>query len=206
MDCSTVGGPGSADSLLHRDTQLFRKIQCITLIAGIGDHAGVNMAQHGAALNGRLDHIGLYTGIVCWAALKHDGDIGANHLTRHGGTTHADLFLGGAGAEDVHRQLLALQFMHRLKDCGAAQAAVEALTYHQVVFLRIGEGHIGNHRLADPNPIDLNGLFSGDGAYVYLVVSVTVPVVLLVVVVVVEPSSFFSVLEVVLEEPPEEGR
>ena len=125
------------------------------------------MAQHRAALDGRLDHVRLHTGVVRRAALKDDRDVRLDSLRRHGCTAHADLLLCRTGADDIDVQLLPCQSMHRLNNGSAAQTAVKALADHQICCLRVGEGHIGNDRLADADAEFLDCFFSGNRADVH---------------------------------------
>ena len=78
LDGGGVVAAALADGFLDRDALPGRQIQCPALIPGGADGAHVQMAEHGALLQGGLDGVGLGKGVVGGAALHDDGDVGVD--------------------------------------------------------------------------------------------------------------------------------
>ena len=111
MDGRAVGRAAGAHALLHGDAQLLRQIQGIALEAGVGDHAGIDVAQHGPLVDGGLYHIGFGHGVVGGASLKDDGQVGLYGVGGDSGAAGPHFLLDGERAGHVHIQRLVPQIV-----------------------------------------------------------------------------------------------
>lgn len=76
MGAPLVEAAGARTLSLHGDAQLLRD-PGHSAGSGVGDHAGIDVAQHGPLVDGGLYHIGFGHGVVGGASLKDDGQVRA---------------------------------------------------------------------------------------------------------------------------------
>ena len=149
LDGGCIVAAAFPDRLLDGDTLSGCQIQCPALIPGGADGADIHVTEHGALLQGGLDHIALCEGVIGGAALHDDGNVRVHVVDRDLAVPGTQLLLGGQDQGHIAGKLPALQTPQSLQGSGAAHAAVEALAEHQVVGLVVIEFGGGNHGFAN---------------------------------------------------------
>lgn len=128
---------------------------------------GIHVAKHRSFFDGRLNHVGFHTGIVCRTTLKHNGDVRIHGTTGYLRTAGADLFLRTACTDHIHSQLFSLQLTQSADNGGTAETAVEAFSHHQIMLFIVGKGYIRHNRLANTDMELIFRFFLRHCAHIY---------------------------------------